>query len=146
MKGPRREDVESIESVMKALYETVSGPAGERDWERESHLLAPGARLMPTRPGDGGTHSVTVLDHPGYIASRTPFFAGMSFYEEEVERREERFGNIAHAWSRYEARHTPDGEVVLRGINSVQLYHDGDRWWVLSILWDNERTGIALPG
>ncbi len=101
---------------------------------------------MPTRPGEGGRHTVTIFDHDGYVASRTPFFAKTSFYEEEVERREERFGNIAHAWSRYEGRYAPDGEVVLRGINSVQLYHDGDRWWVLSILWDNERTTtIPLP-
>jgi hypothetical protein len=27
----------------------------------------------------------------------------------------------------------------------VQLYHDGDRWWVISVLWDNERTGVELP-
>jgi len=138
--------VESIDTVIKALYETISGPAGPRDWDRERHLCAPGARLMPTRPRDDGSHSVQVFDTEGYIASRSQFFQENAFYEIEVSRREERFGNIAHAWSAYEGRRTPDGEVVLRGVNSIQLYHDGDRWWVLSVLWENEKSEIPLPG
>jgi hypothetical protein len=145
MKGPQKEDVESIDGVMTAFYEIVSGPAGPRDWERERHLCAPGARLMPTRHQDDGSHSVEIFDNDGYIASRTQIFAGMSFFEKEIARREERFGNIAHVWSTYEARGEPDGEVIVRGINSVQLYHDGKRWWLLSALWDNERPGNPLP-
>ncbi len=146
MIGPQREDVETVDAVITALYETISGPAGPRDWERERHLFAPGARLMPTRPRDDGSHSIEIFDVEGYIASRSPFFAETSFYEIEVDRREERFGHIVHAWSSYEGRRTPDGEVILRGVNSIQLYHDGDRWWVVSMVWDNERTGIPLPG
>ena len=146
MTGPRRADVETIDSIIRALYENISGPAGPRDWEREFHLFAPGAHLMPTRPRDDGSHSVQILDREGYIASRTPFFAENDFYEIEVSRREECFGNIAHVWSAYEGSRMPGGEVILRGVNSIQLYHDGDRWWVLSVLWDNERTGIPLPG
>lgn len=146
MIGPQREDVESVDAVIKAVYETISGPAGPRDWDRERHLFAPGARLMPTRPRDDGSHSIQIFDVEGYIASRSPFFAETSFYEIEVDRREERFGHIVHAWSTYEGRPTPDGEVVLRGVNSIQLYHDGDRWWLLSVLWDNEHSKIPLPG
>jgi hypothetical protein len=146
MKGSSREDVETVEGVITALYETISGPAGPRDWDRERQLFAPGARLMPTRPRDDGSHSIQILDLEGYIASRSAFFEETSFYEQEVDRREERFGHIVHAWSAYEGRYAPDGEVVLRGVNSIQLYHDGDRWWVLSVLWDNERTEIPLPG
>ena len=143
--GPRREDVESIDAIIKALYDVISGPAGDRDWERERFLLAPGARLMPTRPRPGGDHGLEVFDTEGYIASRTPYFAANDFYEIEIARREERFGNIAHAWSTYEGRRAPDGEILFRGINSIQLFHDGDRWWVLSVLWDNEREEHSLP-
>jgi len=145
MKGSSREDVETVEGVMAAFYEIVSGPAGPRDWDRERHLCAPGARMMPTSPRDDGSHAVEIFDNEGYIASRTRIFADMDFYEKEIARRVERFGNIAHVWSTYEARSTPDGEIIKRGINSVQLYHDGGRWWVLSALWDNERPGNPIP-
>ncbi|HKH43404.1 MAG TPA: hypothetical protein VKM72_01940 [Thermoanaerobaculia bacterium] len=145
MIGPQRADVETIDALITTLYETITGPAGPRDWDRERHIFAPSARLMPTRFAEDGSHSIQILDNEGYITSRTPFFQKTSFYEKEVSRREERFGKIAHVWSAYEGRYTPDGEVVLRGVNSFQLYHDGDRWWVVSMLWDNERTGIPLP-
>ena len=145
MTGPRREDVESIDAIIHAVYDVISGPAGERDWERERFLYAPGARLMPTRPRPGGERGLEVFDVEGYIASRTPYFAANNLYEVEIARREERFGNIAHAWSTYEARRTPDGEPAFRGINSIQLFHDGDRWWVLSVLWDNESEESPLP-
>jgi hypothetical protein len=141
----KREDVETIEGIVRALYDVISGPAGPRDWERERTLLHPQARLMPTRPGPEGGGLVDVFDCEGYIASRSPFFAGNDFYEVEVEQRVDSFGNIAQVWSRYEGRRSPDGEPFFRGINSIQLFNDGDRWWVMSVLWDNEREGNLLP-
>ena len=144
MSYPRREDVESIDGILKAMYETISGPAGPRDWDRERSLFAPGARLQPTRPKEDGGGILDMLDIEGYIASRTPFFAQDDFYEVEVSRRVDRFGNIAQVWSRYEGRRSVDGEPFMRGTNSIQLFHDGDRWWVVSVLWDNEREGHPL--
>lgn len=141
---PRREDVGSIEGIVKALYEVVSGPAGTRDWDRERTLLHPHGRLMPTRPRPEGGAEVHVFDSEGYIASRSPF-ATNSFWEIELVHRVERFGNIAHVWSTYEGRRAPGEEPFLRGINSIQLFHDGDRWWVMSVLWDNEREGNPMP-
>jgi len=141
----RREDVESIEGIVKALYEVVSGPAGGRDWERERTLLHPGARLIPTRAEEGGA-VLDVFNCEDYIASRTPFFAANAFYEVEIAHRVERFGNIAHVWSTYEYRRSPQDPAPFgRGINSIQLFHDGDRWWVMSVFWDNERPGNPLP-
>jgi hypothetical protein len=145
MSYPRREDVDSIEGIVKALYDNISGPAGPRDWDRERSLLAPGARLQPTRPKEGGGGTMEVLDIEGYIASRTPFFAQGDFYEVEVSRRVDSFGNIAQVWSQYEGRRSPEGEPFMRGINSIQLFNDGDRWWIVSVLWDNERPGSLLP-
>ena len=145
MTGPRPADVESIDSIINALYDNISGPAGERDWERERHLFAPDVHLMPTRPREDGSHVIQILDRESYIASRTPFFAANDFYEKEVSRREERFGHIAHVWSLYEASRTPGGEVILRGVNSIQLYNDGARWWVVTIMWDSERADNPIP-
>jgi hypothetical protein len=139
----RREDVESIEGIVKALYEVISGPAGGRDWERERTLLHPSARLMPTRVEEGRA-LVDVFDCEGYITSRSPFFAANDFYEVEVAHRVERFGNIAHVWSTYEGRRSLEDPPFLRGINSIQLFHDGGRWWVMSVMWDNERPENPL--
>jgi hypothetical protein len=139
----RREDVESIEGIVKALYEVISGPAGARDWQRERTLLHPAARLMPTRPESEGA-VLDVFDCEGYIASRAPFFAANDFYEAEVSHRVERFGSIAHVWSAYEYRRSPEGEPFGRGTNSIQLFHDGDRWWIVSVLWANEGPGVLL--
>src|SRR5258706_2575540 len=118
MNGGRREDVESIDAIVKALYDVISGPAGPRDWERDRFLFAPGARLQPTQPIEGGAPVLEILDFEGYQASRGPFFAANDFYEVEIARRVERFGSIAHAWSTFESRHTPDGEAFIRGIHS----------------------------
>ena len=138
-------DLTSIPSIVAALYRTISGPAGApRDWELERQLLHPRARLMPTRPGPGGGH-IEVFDLDGYIASRTPIFEADPVYEVEIARQEWRFGNIAHVLSAYELRRAPGGPPYLRGVNSIQLFWDGARWWVLSILWDNERPGLRLP-
>jgi len=140
------EDVASIDGIIRAVYEVISGPAGApRDWDRERNLFFPGARLVPTRPGPEGGAIADVFDVEGYIASRSPMFEKDSFFETEVARREFVFGNIAHVLSAYELRRAPGEKPFVRGINSIQLFHDGTRWWILSIAWDNERPGNPLP-
>lgn len=145
MAQARPEDVASIDGIVKALYEVVSGPAGERDWQRERSLFLPGGQLVPTRPLPEGGTAADRFDVEGYIGSRTPFFAANDFYEVEVARRVERFGAIAQVWSVYEGRREPGGEPILRGINGIQLFDDGERWWVVSILWSNESAENPIP-
>jgi hypothetical protein len=139
-------DVASIDGVVRALYEVISGPAGApRDWDRERKLFFPGARLVPTRLAPDRRPVADVFDVDGYIASRTPMFEKDSFFETEIARRTFVFGNIAHVLSSYELSRAPGEKPFVRGVNSIQLYHDGKRWWVLSILWDSERPGNPLP-
>jgi hypothetical protein len=140
-------DVASIDGIIRALYEVISGPAGApRDWDRERKLFYPGARLAPTRPKPGGGGGIVdFFDVEGYIASRSPMFEKDSFFEKEVARQEFVFGNIAHVLSSYELSRAPGEKPFIRGVNSIQLFHDGDRWWVLSIAWDNERPGNPFP-
>jgi hypothetical protein len=88
---------------------------------------------------------VDFFDIEGYIASRSPMFEKDSFFEKEVARQEFVFGNIAHVLSSYELSRAPGEKPFIRGVNSIQLFHDGDRWWVLSIAWDNERPGNPFP-
>lgn len=146
MAGRDDRDVASIDGVVQALYEVISGPAGApRDWERERKLFFPGARLVPTRLGPDGRPVADVFDLDGYIASRTPMFEKDSFFETEIGRRTFVFGNIAHVLSSYELSRAQGEKPFVRGVNSIQLYHDGKRWWVLSIVWDSERPGNPLP-
>ena len=139
-------DLTDIGSMIRAAYAAISGPAGApRDWATDRLLHHPGARLMPTRPASGGGSTIEVFDIEGYIASRTPYFASTDFHEVEIARQEFRFGNIASVLSSYESRHTPDGPPFGRGVNCFQFWWDGTRWWVMSILWDNEREAVFLP-
>ena len=147
-------EVTSIDGIIGAAYDVISGPAGQkRDWERERALFAPGARLIPTgsAPGvmggdDSGKPAPRVLDVEGYIARVEPYFAAEGFYEKEIARVTEQFGSIAHVWSTYESRHSPeDPQPFMRGINSFQLFHDGERWWILSVYWQHESAATPLP-
>jgi hypothetical protein len=143
-------DVESIDALIAASYDVISGPAGKkRDWARERSLFYPGARLIPTAtvPGRNDVDlAPLVLDVEGYIARVEPLFAKEGFYETEVARRTEQFGRIAHVWSTYDSRRDPsDPKPFMRGVNSFQLFHDGERWWILSIYWQHESTQHPLP-
>jgi len=143
-------DVESIDAIIAATYDVISGPAGERrDWERERSLFYPGARLIPTATVAGRNDvelAPLTLDVDGYIARVEPLFEKSGFYETEIARRVEQFGSIAHVWSTYESRHDPsEPEPFMRGINSIQLFYDGKRWWVLSIYWQHESPQQPLP-
>lgn len=132
--------------MVRDIYACISGPAGApRDWSRFRQLHHPLARSLRTVvEADGSTHAL-VFDVDGYIADVAPRFATLSFFEIEVEQRIERFGNVAHVWSRYEARSAPDSPVLLkRGANSIQLCHERERWWVFSTVWDNEREGVTF--
>jgi hypothetical protein len=146
-------DVGSIDAIIHAAYDVISGPAGQkRDWNRERSLFIPDARLIPTakKAGDDASHAVDlapqVLDADAYIARVEPFFEKEGFYEKEVVRRTEQFGRMAHAWSTYESRHHPDDpEPFMRGINSIQLFNDGKRWWIVSIYWQHESAQDPIP-
>jgi len=140
-------DVNSPDAILAALYDVISGPAGQpRDWNRFRSLFAPGARLIPTGRRPDGTTGARVLSPEDYIARTTPIFEKDGFYEKEITRRTERFGNILHAFSTYEARRkADDAQPFLRGINSIQLYFDGSRWWILTVFWQPETPDSPLP-
>ncbi len=143
----RPEDVSSPEALVKAVYETISGPAGrKRDWDRFRSLFADGARLVPTGFRPAGDFGPLVYDPDGYARRAEPIFATTPFYEKEVARRVEKFGHIAHVFSTYEARHDPaDPQPFLRGINSFQLVFDGTRWWVVTVFWEAESDAVRIP-
>lgn len=138
-------DVESIDAIITALYDVISGPVGQaRNWNRMRSLFIPGGRLMPAGLRPGGGIGMRVLTANDYIAVSGPQLERMGFRERELARRTERFGHIAHVFSTYEYGTETDATVV-RGINSIQLLNDGTRWWVVSLFWEAERPDNPLP-
>lgn len=139
-------DVASVDSIIAAVYDVISGPAGKkRDWDRMKSLFIPGARLIPTGPKQSGGYGSRVLTVDEYIERASGFMAKESFYEREAARKTEEFGQIVHVFSTYESRHAPDAKSFQRGINSIQLMNDGTRWWVVTIFWQGEDEKHPLP-
>src|SRR6185436_3593432 len=140
-------DVASMDSIIAALYDVISGPAGKkRDWDRFRSLFIPGARLIPTgkrQSGEIGSRVTTVDD---YATANNKFLEENGFFEKEISRRTESFGNIAHVFSTYESKHkAEDPKPFARGINSIQLMNDGKRWWIVTVFWQGEGPDNPLP-
>lgn len=143
--APRPEDVKSIDAILAALYDVISGPAGERDWNRfRSLFLAQGRLTSATKNADGSSR-VRPMSVEDYAKGAGGFFAQHAFYESPIVNRIETFGNVTQVFSSYESRHAPGEAPFARGINSIQLLYDGSRWWIVSILWDQERQDNPLP-
>jgi hypothetical protein len=140
-------DVASLDAIIAAVYDVISGPAGKkRDWDRMRSLFVPGARLIPTGPRQAGGYGSRVLTVDEYIERASGVFEKEGFYEREAARQAEQFGQIAHAFSTYESRHAPDdAKPFQRGINSMQLMNDGKRWWIVTIFWQGEDEKTPLP-
>ncbi|HLM69376.1 MAG TPA: hypothetical protein VK358_17685, partial [Longimicrobium sp.] len=139
------EDVATIDAIIAALYDVISGPAGQaRNWDRMRSLFIPGARLMPTGVRPDGSVATRIMEVNDYIATSGSMLERVGFSEREVARRVEQFGHIAHVFSTYEGRMETE-PTVIRGINSIQLLNDGTRWWVVSVYWEAERPGNPLP-
>ena len=140
-------DVASMDTVMAALYDVISGDAGQaRDWNRFRSLFWPGAVMVPTGLDKEGHFRARLSTPDDYVTRNAPYFAKKAFFEREVARRTERFGAIAHIFSTYESRDARDAAKPFeRGINSIQLLNDGKRWWITSITWSGETPASPLP-
>jgi hypothetical protein len=139
-------DVRSIDAIMHAAYDVISGPAGPRDWRRFHSLFAPGARLIPTRHGTDGVAHLDPVSPEEFARRATPVFAKSAFYEGEIGRTVDTFGAVTHVFSTYASRHAADDPTPFaRGINSFQLFNDGRRWYIVTIYWDEERPGNEIP-
>lgn len=143
----READVTTVDSVVAALYASISGPVGEpRQWDRLASLFHHEGRLIPTACDVDGrcvAHPATPQD---YRRTADVFMVFEGFREREVARRTMRFGNVAQVWSTYESFRRSVLLPFTRGVNAITLTWDGRRWWVMSVTWDEERRGLALPG
>lgn len=140
-------DLGEIDEVIGRMYAMISGPAGPRDWSLQQTCFHPDARQMRTGLDEDGKAWIRIMGLDDYASDTTAFFAANDFFEVETGRKVDVFGNMAHAWSVYEARRAlDDSEPERRGINSIQLYKDAVLGWrIMSMIWDNERPGLSVP-
>ncbi len=137
---------DEIQQIITELYAIISGPAGHQpDWQREAQLYMPGAQMMRTFVDADGRPQATLLRAEDYPENFTRLIAGRAFYEVEIHNIIEHFGNIAHAFSTYEAWADAEKTVFLkRGINSIQFFNNGSGWKVVNMIWDDERPGLVM--
>lgn len=136
-------DVSSIDGIMKTFYETISGGKGvARQWSRDRTLYLSDVRFVAMRE-DNGKISANVMNHAQYVNGSNEFLVTEGFTEREINRTVRKFGNLAHVFSVYEYE-TADKKSKGRGINSVEMFFDGKRWWISAVTWDEERENNKI--
>jgi hypothetical protein len=140
-------DVESIDAIITAVYDVISGDAGEaRDWDRWHTLFAEGATLSAISRRPDGTLGRVIMTPESYVERSGTVLERNGFVEAEIGRVTEEYGLLAHAFSTYESfRNRSATEPFARGINSFQLMNDGERWWVVSVFWLQESPDFPIP-
>jgi hypothetical protein len=143
--APRAEDVGSVEGVLRAFYEVTNvAPGAPRQWARDRTLYVPWIRFVALGPGTTGRPEVTVWTHDEFVAASDPLFE-KGFIERELHRVTRRYGNMVHVDSTYETLAGIGSPVRGRGVNSLDLYFDGQRWWVASVVWQSEDAAHPIP-
>jgi hypothetical protein len=138
-------DVDSVEHILSAVYDVISGPAGPRDWERFHSLFFTGARLIPSWRDDKGNIKSKDMTPDDYAKGGAAYFTKEGFFEVSIANRVESWDHMAEVWSTYESRHAKGEKPFARGVNSFQLFFDGTRWWIVTIYWEDETPGHSLP-
>jgi hypothetical protein len=139
-------DVQNLDAMVAAIYDVISGPPGARDWSRFNSLFTKDARLIAVRvPKAGGKPSLVVMTPQDYADKAGSYFLEHGFFEHELSRKTDSFGAMTHIYTTYESRETKDGKPIDRGINSMEFFNDGERWWCVEIYWDAERPDNPIP-
>ena len=140
-------NVTTLDSTIATLYSVISGDKGEaRNWELFKHLFKKEAKLIATGKNKKGESVLRYMSPDDYIKSSGKWLVDNGFHEIEIKRETQTFGNIAHIFSTYEAFKSKDEEQpFMRGINSIQLFNDGKRWWIVNIYWMQESQENPIP-
>jgi hypothetical protein len=141
----RAADVGSRDAIVAALYESISGPAGDRDWDRFRALFIPEAQLIASFKKKDGSIGYKAMTVQGYIDGSGKYFKEHAFYEREISRKIETFGRITPIFSTYESRNSAGGKPFERGINNIQLLNGGTRWWIVDVYWTGETPENPIP-
>lgn len=139
--------VSTLDSTLETLYGVISGEKGEeRDWDLFKYLFKPEAKLIPSGKNKEGIYKVRYMTPDDYIEGSGKWLVENGFFEKEINRSVQTFGNITQVFSTYESfRSEKDTEPFMRGINSIQLLFDGQRWWIVNIYWTQESAENPIP-
>jgi hypothetical protein len=139
-------DVRSIDAIVHAAYDVISGPAGARDWQRFNSLFAPDARLIRTQRDSGHAPRLNPMSPQEFATLAGQYFSKSAFFEKEIGREVNTFGAVTQVFSAYASRHAADdAKPFARDVNSFQLFNDGSRWHIVTIYWDDEHPGTTIP-
>ncbi len=139
--------VESLDNTLETLYGVISGEKGEaRNWELFKYLFHPDAKLIPSGKNKEGKIGARFISPDQYISSSGKWLVENGFFEKEISRTVDTFGNITQVFSTYESyRSESDTDPFMRGINSIQLLNDGNRWYIINIYWTQETPANPIP-
>lgn len=147
---PRESDVASPEAVTRATYEVIQRPPGENyQWERSASLFLPDALQIPNTEQNGGNFSVFTHQQFQWIVDSFTNIGGpndQGFQEEQTHAVVHRYGDVAQVFSTYQKHYWESDDILARGINSFQLVQHDGRWWIVSIVWDDEASAGPIPG
>ena len=141
---PAPAETASVDAIIAALYTAVSHPPNEQpDWSHMRTICLKDARFIPPQRPTGEFVFLSPEDFiarvGGGIATRAKTKEDTGVVEHEISRKTECWGNICQVFSTYEGRHlAADPKPFVRGINSIQLVKDGNRWWIVNVFWDQE--------
>ena len=144
------EDVLSIDSLIEAMYQSMSFSPGSRpDYERFRSLFSPGANLLPPSDDDINVSAVSVdefIETSKVTLDRSHHIAQNGFNEKEIHRVTHQYESVVQIFSTYECLVVvEDEEHRSRGINAVQLIWQSQRWWIVSLIWDDETPENLVP-
>ncbi|TNJ43054.1 hypothetical protein KFZ70_11770 [Tamlana fucoidanivorans] len=137
----------TIDSTIKELYNSISGEKDvPRNWKQFKFLFRKDAKLIPSGKDKNGKWKTLYMSPDDYIKSSKDWLVSNGFIEREIKRKVERFGNIAQVFSSYECYHNNEEErPFMRGVNSIQLLNDGQRWWIINLFWTHETSETPIP-
>jgi hypothetical protein len=138
----------SVDGVIHTLYDVISGPAGhERDWDSFRTLFAENARMYISVPDNDNNLVLKSITPDEYVERNNTRLADIGFNEAELYRIINAYGAGTQVFSTYESHYTNKNgeEEISQGINSIQLFFDGERYYIVSIFWDANAKDIQVP-
>lgn len=133
-------DVETADALIASLYDVISGPAGKpRNWERMYSLFFPGALLIRTAPGKSGKLEALSMSPKDYVDRAGKYFETHPFFERETARKTHSQGDLQQLFSSYESSEDAAfTKPFAHGVNSIEMFHDGTRWWIMLVMWEED--------
>ena len=135
-------------AMLNELYDSFAFDAGEEpDWETQRRLFLPGATIVPSiqpeRQPVGNDVETFIADFRTYAL--TGEFSTTGLHERVLRMDIHSFGGVGHAFVAFEAYVPGEEAPRSRGLDSIQLIHDGSSWRVASFTTQFETDELRLP-